>query len=491
MKKSNYCIFLLSLIFSQNAFDGYTLFTPQTNQTPQTRLINNDFDIVQSWSHERGPASMPYLVSGEIYGFDGNGYENSILVYPYRVQNPTMEAGGVGGGVALYNWSGELLWSYELSDNQYQHHHDVEPLPNGNILMVAWERFYESTWSEMGREDVNNPLNQMWGTAILEIEPNLETGGAEIVWEWHIFDHLVQDRGPQYNATYGAIADHPELMDINCGNVGSSGGPGGSNADWIHINAIDYNEELDQIVMSSRFQSEIYIIDHSTTTEEAASHSGGNSGMGGDFLYRWGNPQNYDRGNNNDQQLDDQHSVNWIEKDFPGEGNLILFNNRQGVNASSGLELVTPLLSNGTYQISDGQPYLPLQEEWMYYPGAGFYTGVQGGCFRLPNGNTILTDADDTEIREVTYSGEIVWEYDYPGNNNSLIARASKYSIDYFEQQNILGDLNSDEIINVLDVILLVNMALNETEDDLNGDMNSDGIINILDVVILVNLILN
>ena len=433
---------------------------------------------------------MPYLVSGDTYGFEGYGFENSILVYPYRVQNPTMESGGVGGGVQLVNWDGDVLWNFELSDNQYQHHHDVQPMPNGNILMVAWERFYESTWSEMGRVDVTNPLNQMWGTAILEIKPNLEDGTAEVVWEWHIFDHLVQDRGSQYGATFGAISDHPELMDINCGNVGSSSGPGGSNADWMHINAIDYNEELDQIVMSSRFQNEIYIIDHSTTTEEAASHSGGNSGMGGDFLFRWGNPQNYDRGDNSDEQLDAQHSVNWIDEGYPGEGNLILFNNRQGNNASAGLELVPPLNEDGTYRLDENLPFGPLSPEWLYYPGAGFYTSVQGGCFRLPNGNTLLTDADDTEIREVTYDGTIVWEYDYPGNNNSLLARAEKYAVDYFDQQSILGDLNDDETINVLDVILLVNMAVDETDDDYNGDMNSDGIINILDVVILVNIIL-
>ena len=41
-------------------------------------------------------------------------------------------------------------------------------------------------------------------------------------------------------------------MDINYGDVGGGGGPGGSNADWMHINAIDYNPLLDQIVISSR-----------------------------------------------------------------------------------------------------------------------------------------------------------------------------------------------------------------------------------------------
>ena len=486
-----YFILFLTSVIAQNVFEGYTLFTPQTpGGTIQTRLMDNNFNNVHTWTHSRGPASMAYLVSGQTYGFEGTGFENSILVYPYRVANPTMDSGGVGGGVQILNWDGDILWSFELSDNQYQHHHDIQVLPNGNILMIAWERFYQSTWSAMGRTSVNNNLNQMWGTAILEVQPNLEDGTHEIVWEWHIFDHLVQDQGSQFDATYGNISDHPELMDINCGNVGSTG-PGQANADWMHINAIDYNAELDQIALSSRFQSEIYIIDHSTTTEEAASHSGGNSGMGGDFLYRWGNPQNYDRGNNSDQILDDQHSVNWIDIGSPGEGNLILFNNNHGNNASAGLELMPPLNEDGTYRLDDGLAYAPISPEWLYYPGSGFHTSVQGGCFRLPNGNTLLTEADDTEMREVTYEGIIVWEYDFPGNNNSLIARADKYAIDYFDQEDILGDLNYDNIINVLDVIMLVNMAVDVAEDDLNGDMNGDGGINILDVVILVGIILN
>ena len=285
--------------------------------------MDNDETIIHSWSHDRGPASMPYLIPG-----DEAGLENCILVYPYRVPNPTMDSGGVGGGVQFVDWNGNILWDFVLSNQQYQHHHDVEPIPDGeggyNILMVAWEAFSSAEAYAMGRVpgSIDNPLNQMWSTAILEVEPYTNN----IVWEWHLWDHMVQERAASYGATFGNVEDHPELMNINEGNVGSGTGPGSSNADWIHINAIDYNENLDQIAISSRFMSEIYIIDHSTTTEEAATHEGGNSGKGGDFLYRWGNPQIYNRGTNNDQILDDQHSVNWIPDGYPGEGNLIVFN---------------------------------------------------------------------------------------------------------------------------------------------------------------------
>ena len=141
----------------------------------------------------------------------------------------------------------------------------------------------------------------MWSTAIFEIKHN-GNGGGEVVWERHLWDHLIQDADPN-DDNYGIVSEHPELFDVNVGTVGGGGGPGGANADWMHINAISYNAEYDQIVISSRHQCEIFVIDHSTTTEEAAGHNGGNSGKGGDFLYRWGNPQNYDRGNNSDNLI--------------------------------------------------------------------------------------------------------------------------------------------------------------------------------------------
>jgi hypothetical protein len=55
---------------------------------------------------------------------------DSTIIYPYRVQNPTMTNGGVGGGIARLDWDSNILWYYTVSDSQYQHHHDIQPLPN-------------------------------------------------------------------------------------------------------------------------------------------------------------------------------------------------------------------------------------------------------------------------------------------------------------------------------------------------------------------------
>jgi hypothetical protein len=479
LKHRKYIIcFILHFFLYGDVFDGYTLFTPLENNADfqTTYLINNDNDIINLWTHEYGAASMPYLLP-----------DNSII-YPYRVPNPTMIAGGVGGGIEKQSWDGETLWDYTFSNETYQHHHDVEPLPNGNILIIVWEKKTAQEAYDMGRETISNPLNQMWSTALLELNP--ESG--EIVWEWHIWDHLIQNYNPDLPG-YGIISEHPELFDINCGEVGNdAGGPQGANGDWMHINAVNYNPELDQIVISSRTQNEIYIIDHSTTTEEAAGHLGGNSGKGGDFLYRWGNPENYDRGNLEDKILGWQHSVNWINPEYPGGGNIIIFNNNHNPgdnNHSAVIEIAPPIDENNYYYLEDNQPYGPENLDWIL--SGDFETPIQGGAFRLPNGNTLITQTHTSTIVEVDMDGNVIWEYQYESELGSpWIARAQKYSPDYLTDIT-LGDLNGDGTLNVLDIVVLANLILSGDDFNPAGDLNQDGNYNILDIVTLVNLILS
>ena len=294
---------LLSIIFSQDVFNGYTLFTPYgiLNEDRYSYLIDNNYNIINTWEHQCScsPASMPYLVSG-----NGPGFEHSLLYYPARADNIVINNGAGGGIVLIYNWEGDLIWNFAnneiICNETYQAHHDIEVLPNGNFLVNLYEVIDGDEAYSMGRISLNNPINQIWSVAIFEIEPNFETGYGSIIWEWHLWDHLIQDVNPEL-LNYGDISNHPELFNINFGPGGSMGAPGlAAHADWIHANAIAYNDQLDQIVISFRDSNEIIIIDHSTTTEEAASHEGGISERGGDILYRWGNPPVYQRGNNND-----------------------------------------------------------------------------------------------------------------------------------------------------------------------------------------------
>ena len=108
---------------------------------------------------------------------------------------------------------------------------------------------------------------EIWPTVIHELEP-VGFDSVNIVWEWYLWDHLIQDIDPNL-PSYGIISENPQLIDINLIDIPFSPVGSTSQGDWFHCNSIHYNSSLDQIVFSSRFTDEFYIIDHSTTIEES------------------------------------------------------------------------------------------------------------------------------------------------------------------------------------------------------------------------------
>ena len=123
--------------------------------------------------------------------------------------------------------------------------------------------------------------------------------------------------------------------------------------DWVHFNSIDYNASLDQIILSARHLNELYILDHSTTTLEAATHIGGNANRGGDLLWRWGNPQVYKQGTTLDQQLFLQHDAKWVQMGYSDEGKISVFNNEGGGTSTfSSVHLIQPEIIASNYLMS-------------------------------------------------------------------------------------------------------------------------------------------
>ena len=161
-----FTVMLLGLSFlAADVYEGYMLYSTGGGGASNTSYYKDwEGNTVNSWSHSNGPASMPYL-----FPSPEGGVENSLLYYPCRSSNPSMETGGVGGKVVIYNWEGDILYTYNIDSNDYNHHHDIAVLPNGNFIVVAWERLYASEWQALGRSSVNNNLNQMWATAFFEI----------------------------------------------------------------------------------------------------------------------------------------------------------------------------------------------------------------------------------------------------------------------------------------------------------------------------------
>jgi hypothetical protein len=192
--------------------------------------------------------------------------------------------------------------------------------------------------------------------------------------------------------------------------------------DWMHVNAVDYNADLDQIVISSPHFSEIWIIDHSTTTAEAKGHTGGRRGHGGDILYRWGNPRAYRNGTKADERLFFQHNIQWIPKGLNGAGHLLVFNNGSGRKPdeySSVDEWAPPTDKDGNYTRDEFGPFGPDKALWSYTAPnkKDFYSFFISGAERLPNGDTLIDSGSSGVVFEITPAGETVWKFANPLKN--------------------------------------------------------------------------
>jgi len=308
------------------AFGGYTLFAPSSSTT--TYLIDQRGNEVKRWTSSLSPMTAELQADGSLIRAGRVATQGA----PAKQWAP-----GVSGRIEKFNWNGDLVWSYTLATPDAHLHHDFEVLPNGNIVMIAWERKTYAEAVQAGRHPDDVPVapgtggvRELWPDMLIEVRPNQPAAGqtyaegGEIVWRWNLWDHMIQDIDPTKD-NYGNVAANPQRVDVNYYIKGD--GMGGVPADWTHFNSVAYNPELDQLVVSSREFSEVWIIDHSTTTAQAAGRTGGRSGKGGDILWRWGNPAAYKSGTAADQKLFYQHDAHWIRPGLPGAGNMLIFNN--------------------------------------------------------------------------------------------------------------------------------------------------------------------
>lgn len=432
-------ILLTTFVYSQNtvgllsykeykSFDGYNLIYPH-NQ-PHVFLLNNCGEIVHQWEDDANwrPGNTAYLT------------ENGLLYKVKRDANITEDriwAGGGGAVLEIRDWDNNVIWNFEMNDSLYRLHHDFAITDEQTIIAIAWELKNAEECVAAGRDTSTLAQGEMWPDWIFEIDPATDS----IIWEWHAWDHLVQDFDSTKN-NYGVIAEHPERIDINFGR--EDGHP-----DWMHSNSIDYNDDIGQILLSVPYFNEVLIIDHTTTTAQASGSNGGFSGRGGDLMYRWGNPQVYQQGDSTDQRLFFQHDAHWVD-DFlnpfqPSYGNIAVFNNRVGEDFSS-VHTFDPgwdmyewryAKNDNVYGPSDYSRVINHPD-----PTAIWSTGLSSAQV-LPNGNTLITAGRFGYSVELTSEGEVVWEYKTPTKgqaratqgdtlsmNNNLTFRMNRYPID-------------------------------------------------------------
>ncbi len=408
---------------SKTDSDTLVLISPLSSKF--VYLVNANGKVLHEWEFEKG-------------GFNAYLFPDGTLTRGSpEPEIDQFDARGSTGRVQRVDWDGNMLWDYKYASDQELHHHDYEVLPNGNVLMIVWEKISREEALKLGRDPDKLAADDIYSEKIVEIKPDGKTGGQQ-VWVWRLWDHLVQDFDEAL-PNYDQPSQLPRRVDLNYVRDPQS--------DWIHMNAVDYHPGFDQLALSPRWFDEIWIIDHSTTTEEAASSSGGRHGHGGDLLYRFGNPMSYGHGALEDKLLFGQHNCMWIPEGFPGAGDMTIFNNgtsppRTGFSSVEQFSL--PVDSNGVYRMNASGGFEAPSTEWSYSRGNEMFSFRISGVERLASGNTLICSGDQPWILEVTPAKKVVWENrkTYGGGpsdaedwDDGAMFRAPGYTIDYFTDE--------------------------------------------------------
>jgi len=433
------------------AFDGLTIIQPLRSK--DVHLVDMDGKVVHTWKTAYTPGAWLHLLP------NGN-----MLRSGHKEDESRFRGGGIGGVIQEIDWDGKVVWEFELATDDRRLHHDLEPLPNGNLLAIAWEFHSKEDALLHGRDPDRVEEIGLWPDIIVELKP-AKTHGAEVVWTWRSWDHLVQDRDPS-KPSYGKLRDFPGRIDINAdhryekkdetpeekkkkadlaaqmrklgytgGDPGDPQGPEGGDApkdgkpgdppkppeppqpdgDFMHTNAVDYLPGEDLILLSSPHLCEIFVIDHSTTTKEAAGSTGGRRGHGGELLWRYGNPQNYGMGSGADQRSFYQHDASWIPGAREGELRVLYFNNGgrrpDGKDFSSVEELVLPFVQDKGFIREPNAAFGPKEPAWTYSDPGKFLSEFISGAQRFPNGDTLICEGKSGRVFEVTKEGKVVWDY--------------------------------------------------------------------------------
>ena len=132
MRNLSICILLLStVLFPEFAitqqWGDYTLYSVKNTTTAY--LINNNNTTYHTWtfSSTQKTGYSTYLMPG------------GTLVRSVARQGNQLNSGGVTGEAEKVAWNGTILWDYVYSSTSYCLHHDICPLPNGNVLMICYE----------------------------------------------------------------------------------------------------------------------------------------------------------------------------------------------------------------------------------------------------------------------------------------------------------------------------------------------------------------
>ncbi len=145
------------------AAPGYTLFAPL--ELERTYLMDMKGKIVHTWKTDTRPGLSEYLLP--------NGH--LLRAGNLELANGFKTGAGAGGRVEELDWDGNLLWRFDYASDTHIQHHDIAPLPNGNVLILAWERKSAEEAIAAGRSPKLLPDAELWPDSVVEYSPTAGT----------------------------------------------------------------------------------------------------------------------------------------------------------------------------------------------------------------------------------------------------------------------------------------------------------------------------
>lgn len=237
--------------------------------------------------------------------------------------------------------------------NRIYNHHDVDVLPWGNLLAITSPSIGPATrWDRpSGHPDPEVRTQER----IVEIEPVTQDVVASLAWE---------DLVPEEDACDLCLGEW--LF---------------NHADWLHLNAVDYDLADQAVYVSVRNLNRIYKV----------------SWPEGRVLWVMGDGGDFAEG-----LFDHQHNPTRL-----GPGRMLVFDN--GLHG----DWLGPSRSR-VVEIEYDPDLGEARIVWEYSGPPSFYTEVMGDASRLENGNTLVVDSLAGRIVEVSPDGMPVMEIDLP-----------------------------------------------------------------------------
>jgi hypothetical protein len=155
MKKFLFGLCMLSLQLTAQQYPGYTLYSAQ-NSTSAT-LLDTNGNVYKTWSgFTKQTGYSTYMMPG------------GVLLRTAKATGVSFSGGPICGAIQKISWSGAVIWDFAYSTANYVSHHDICPMPNGNVLLSAYER---KTAAEVAAAGCTAFNSEMWPDKIVEIQP--------------------------------------------------------------------------------------------------------------------------------------------------------------------------------------------------------------------------------------------------------------------------------------------------------------------------------